>query len=56
MKKYLVLSAFIVGAMFISKNVLAQANWEAGVRFGSPTFAIDATIPIGISPRLHAAA
>ena len=56
MKQILLLSAFIVGAMFMSNNVQAQANWEGGVRFGSPNFAIDATIPIGISPRLHAAA
>jgi hypothetical protein len=55
MKKVLALSAFIVGAMFMSNNVRAQANWEGGVRFGD-MFSIDATIPIGMSPRLHAAA
>jgi hypothetical protein len=34
----------------------AQSNWEVGLRFGEPTVAIDATIPLSASPRLHAAA
>ena len=55
MKQILLLSTFIVGAMFIGNNVQAQANWEGGVRFGD-MFSIDATIPIGARPRLHAAA
>ena len=55
MKKLLLLVVVAVGAMLFSNNAQAQANWEAGVRFGDQ-FAIDATIPIGTTPRLHAAA
>jgi len=32
----------------------AQSNWEAGVRFGDE-FAVDLTIPLAASPRLHPA-
>ncbi|MFM8432929.1 MAG: hypothetical protein ACKOA1_09045 [Bacteroidota bacterium] len=32
----------------------SQANWEVGVRFGD-NFGLDATIPIDLEPRLHAA-
>ena len=32
----------------------AQSNWELGVRFGDE-FAIDMTIPLSASPRLHGA-
>jgi len=35
-----------------SVNLSAQANWEAGVRFGD-NISIEATIPIGATPRLH---
>lgn len=33
----------------------AQSNWEVGLRFGEPTVAIDATIPLAAAPRLHPA-
>lgn len=36
-------------------TVRAQSNWEAGVRFGDG-FALDATVPLSMEPRLHAAA
>ncbi len=32
----------------------AQANWEAGIRFGD-MFGLDATIPLNTEPRMHAA-
>jgi len=32
----------------------AQANWEVGMRFGDD-IAVDATIPLGLKPRLHPA-
>ena len=35
-------------------DLKAQANWEIGVRFGDD-IAIDATIPLAASPRLHPA-
>ena len=35
-------------------DLKAQANWEAGVRFGDE-FAVDLTIPLAASPRLHPA-
>jgi hypothetical protein len=40
--------------LIASTNLSAQSNWEAGVRFGD-NFSIDATIPIGATPRLHPA-
>ena len=55
MKKLLLLSAFALGAVLMGTEAKAQSNWEAGVRFGSPTFAIDATIPLK-APRIHLAA
>jgi len=48
-------SKFIpVFLLITSFNLSAQSNWEAGVRFGD-NFSIDATIPIGATPRLHPA-
>ena len=35
-------------------DLKAQANWEVGVRFGDE-FAVDMTIPLAASPRLHPA-
>ena len=32
----------------------AQANWEVGMRFGD-NISVDATIPLGLAPRLHPA-
>lgn len=37
-----------------STDLKAQANWEIGARFGDD-IAIDATIPLAASPRLHPA-
>lgn len=54
MKKILVIAAVALGAVFAGSNAQAQANWEAGVRFGDG-FSIDATVPIGATPRLHPA-
>ncbi|WP_167617248.1 hypothetical protein [Maribellus sediminis] len=51
MKKLLFISAFI---LIISGTTTAQSNWEAGVRFGND-FALDLTIPLSASPRLHGA-
>jgi len=39
----------------INSQSKAQSNWEIGARFGDINFAIDATIPVGLSPRLHPA-
>jgi hypothetical protein len=55
MKKLLLFTVFAVSAVLLNNNAQAQANWEAGVRFGD-NFSVDATIPIGARPRLHAAA
>ena len=51
MKKLLFVFAFF---LIISGSVSAQSNWEAGVRFGN-NFALDLTIPLAASPRLHTA-
>jgi len=51
MKKLLFVSAFF---LLISGSISAQSNWEAGVRFGND-FALDITIPLAASPRLHTA-
>ena len=49
------LSTFLIIFLFFNSNeVNAQSNWEAGVRFGND-FALDVTIPLAASPRLHAA-
>ena len=54
MKKVIAVFGFVSGMMSMVQTAKAQANWEAGVRFGD-NFAIDATIPINKEPRLHAA-
>ena len=54
-----ILKVALVGFLFISAIAIesnAQSNWEAGLRFGNPSVAIDATIPLSASPRLHIAA
>jgi len=51
MKKLLSALAFF---LLISGSISAQSNWEAGVRFGND-FALDLTIPLAASPRLHTA-
>lgn len=37
-----------------SSDLKAQSNWEVGMRFGDD-IAVDMTIPLGLSPRLHPA-
>ena len=44
----------IMGLFFAFSSLKAQSNWEAGLRFGDD-IAIDLTIPLGLSPRLHPA-
>jgi hypothetical protein len=46
--------AVIIGLLSSSTDLKGQANWELGVRFGDE-FAIDMTIPLAASPRLHPA-
>jgi hypothetical protein len=41
--------------LLIGSELKAQTNWEIGARFGDINFAIDATIPLATSPRLHSA-
>ncbi len=52
------ISVFQIAIIFClltnSSDLNAQANWEIGVRFGDD-IAIDATIPLAASPRLHPA-
>ena len=56
MKK--LISVFQIAIIFClltsASDLKAQANWEIGVRFGDD-IAIDATIPLAASPRLHPA-
>ena len=54
MKKHLILFITIIGLLFADLDLKAQANWEVGVRFGNE-FAIDMTVPLAASPRLHPA-
>jgi hypothetical protein len=51
MKKVIVL---LLGLVLITGSLKAQANWEAGLRFGD-NFSADLTIPLGLKPRLHTA-
>ena len=51
MKKLLLVLAIAVAGISTAN---AQSNWEVGVRFGD-NFAIDATVPVGLAPRLHPA-
>ena len=44
----------IIFLLLASIKVNAQSNWEAGVRFGD-NWSVEATIPIGATPRLHPA-
>jgi hypothetical protein len=49
-----VLFACAAPLFFNTSDLKAQANWEVGMRFGDD-IAVDATIPLGLSPRLHPA-
>lgn len=46
--------AVIIGLLSSTADLKAQANWEIGARFGDD-IAIDMTIPLAASPRLHPA-
>ena len=52
MKKIALVFVTALIAMIIVHDSNAQANWEAGFRFGD-NISIDATVPIGAAPRLH---
>ncbi len=52
MKKLILSFSFVVIMMFSTHLSYSQAGWEVGGRFGE-LISIDATIPLGISPRLH---
>ena len=54
MKKLGIITAIIVSGIFINTDLKAQSNWEVGVR-GFDNWSVEATIPIGASPRLHPA-
>ena len=54
MKKITLISFFILSLSMFSYNTQAQSNWEAGIRIGE-FVSFDATIPIGLAPRLHPA-
>lgn len=46
--------AVLIGLLSSSTDLKGQANWEIGARFGDD-IAIDMTIPLAASPRLHPA-
>ena len=52
--KKTLLTLIILGGLFFSNQLIAQSNWEAGVRFGNKISA-DLTIPLSAAPRLHTA-
>jgi len=54
MKKLIILSVVIIGSVFAYNDSKAQASWELGARFGDRG-SIEATIPVGISPRIKPA-
>jgi len=51
--KVFMLATLLAVVIVLESN--AQSNWEVGLRFGEPTVAIDATIPLAAAPRLHPA-
>lgn len=54
-KRFIVVQlAVFIGMLTIVTDLKAQANWEVGARAGRE-FAIDMTIPLAASPRLHPA-
>lgn len=54
MKPLHFLAILAIAFVFSNQGLKAQSNWEAGVRFGEG-FALDFTIPLAASPRLHPA-
>jgi len=55
LRNSLIIIFIFIGFIITGTEIKAQANWEIGARFGDVAFAIDATIPVGLSPRLHPA-
>ena len=47
--------AIILVLIWNTSDLKAQANWEVGGRIGEEFFAVDLTIPLAASPRLHPA-
>ena len=54
MKKQFVIAIIIFGLTVLHTESKAQANWEVGARFGDRG-SIEATIPLGIAPRIKPA-
>lgn len=54
MKKLFILSIIIIGSVLAYSDSKAQASWELGARFGDRG-SIEATIPVGIAPRIKPA-
>ena len=54
MRKTIIISFFTLACFMFSHETKAQSNWEAGLRVGE-FISFDATIPIGLAPRLHPA-
>ncbi len=54
MRKLFVFLTFLIATCFLSNKSQAQSQLEAGLRFGD-YISIDATIPVGLAPRLHPA-
>jgi hypothetical protein len=52
LRKLPILIIFFIVLLMAGSDLKAQANWEIGMRFGD-NIAVDATIPIGLSPRFH---
>lgn len=54
MKKLVLVSIICLGFLFCHSETKAQSAWELGVRLGDRG-SVEATIPIGIAPRLKPA-
>lgn len=52
MKRIFIITLLVFAASFYGNETKAQSNWEVGIRFGD-NIAVDATIPIGTTPRFH---
>lgn len=54
MKKLIALPIIVIGLLFVQSESKAQNGWELGLRLGDRG-SVEATIPIGIAPRLNPA-
>ena len=54
MKKTFFIALFTLALSLYTNHAKAQSNLEAGLRFGD-FISFDATVPIGLAPRLHPA-